>query len=282
MKKFAAFLLIILCALLFWQQSKKKNPPFPHVAFIPIEKYTTSALPCFYIELEKRSVLAELDLGMKRCVVLDQALFESLSEKSFSREEEMISLNGKSQPMSLSFIAPIQIGPLTFHHLEAGIKDQNYYADSDLFVGSNGIDHPPCTLGWSLFSTSNLVLDFRRHQIGFSDDLETLNTHLSDKFISTPLLEHDDFLEIQVLTDSGPLRCILDTGCTWNMIQSDLKSDVFETEELKISGVNFGPTQFHPWKIDLPNRVDAILGMEFLYNQTCFIDFAKKSVYFSR
>ena len=92
------------------------------------------------------------------------------------------------------------------------------------------------------------------------------------------------------MTSEGPLRCVLDTGATMNILHTELQDEGaieeileggrFERNEFQVSGVNLGKVSFYPLPIRLPIRIDAILGMDFLSDYLVFIDFRNGQIYF--
>jgi len=95
------------------------------------------------------------------------------------------------------------------------------------------------------------------------------------------------------MTSQGPLLCMIDTGCTKNLIftsNPDGKSiqELFRDKEnfttfttFQIGEKEFGATTFRPFPIAFPIKVEAILGMEFLVDHQVLIDFKNAEVYFA-
>jgi hypothetical protein len=87
------------------------------------------------------------------------------------------------------------------------------------------------------------------------------------------------------------VRCVLDTGSTWNVLNEGneeiseqalwLPDNIVQYPFFQIEGSDFGPIAFHRMSIRIPIRIEAILGMEFIKNHRIFLDFANKSIYFS-
>ena len=114
-------------------------------------------------------------------------------------------------------------------------------------------------------------------------------------------------------TEAGPLRCVLDTGSTWNLLNKDLQDqsldhrqidldhihekrpilntenenlltlnpeDCWDAKTFQINGKEFGPVDF--MKMKSPLGLDAIIGMEFIEQHLIFIDFRNEKIYFSK
>ena len=154
----------------------------------------------------------------------------------------------------------------------------------------------PGRIGWEIFRIFNLFLDLGNSKIAFCDSLSRLGKqgYSVEKFVQTPLILERGLVEFQAQTPDGPLRCMLDTGATWNILNIDIEEgraieevvcdpkNISEIHEFRIGERDFGAIQFQSLPIDLPIRIDAILGMDFLQNHAVFIDFANGQIYFSQ
>ena len=87
---------------------------------------------------------------------------------------------------------------------------------------------------------------------------------------------------------------MLDTGATWNILNTEVREgqsldqvmwesdNILEYAYFKIGRENFGPIVFHRFPIQIPIRVEAILGMDFFQDRPVFLDFANRAVYFGK
>jgi hypothetical protein len=101
-------------------------------------------------------------------------------------------------------------------------------------------------------------------------------------------------LQFEATTPTGSIRCWLDTGATWNIlnIESDnnktaeqLAWDAYNSKNIPIFKINqhdFGPIKFREIPIRFPFHVQAILGMEFFNEHLVFLDFDKNYAYFAK
>ena len=167
-------------------------------------------------------------------------------------------------------------------------------------------------VGWCLFYNFNLLVDCQHCMLALCDSLQTLKEqgYPVDSFTEAPLLLDRGLIEFETATDENILRCILDTGSTWNMLNKDLKNgsndhmtftstntdqylvlnpenrnfltfdpkNVCEIPTFKIQGKEFGPLTFNC--IKSPLSIEAIIGMEFFESTLVFIDFANRKIYF--
>ena len=147
-------------------------------------------------------------------------------------------------------------------------------------------------IGWTLFQDVNLFMDLKNSRIAFCDSLDTLKKqgYPVDTFTKVPLLLDHGLIEFEALITEGKLRCVLDTGATWNILNTKSQQPieqiiwsartVSEPTILQIGEKDFGKTSFHLLPLNLPIPVEAILGMEFLSTHLVFIDFAHNHIYF--
>jgi hypothetical protein len=167
-------------------------------------------------------------------------------------------------------------------------------------------------IGWPIFHNFNFFFDCDNALIAFCDSLDTLKRqgYPVDSFIETQLLLDRNLIEFEVMTEKGPLRCILDTGSTKNILNKEIEggspnhmifnpdnvdqhpvstdaksdqmvfdsNDIYDVEVFKIGKKDFGAVTFQ--KIKTPLEIDAIIGMEFLDSKLVFIDFPNHKIYF--
>src|SRR5579862_1830506 len=208
----------------------------------------------------------------------------------------------------------IKIGMMKFFPVPA--EEENLEHEEDIILYESNDEsslHFVGTIGWRLFQHFNVLLDCEHSLIALCDSLETLKRrgYLVETFIEAPLLLDRGFIEFEATTELGPLRCLIDTGCTLNMLNKNFDTlndhkifgpdnddqyhilnpenknlmhfDVINTCEassFKIDGNEFGPIHFN--KIQSPLDIDAIIGMDFIDEHLIFIDFIDKKIYFLR
>lgn len=298
-KKSLIFLLILACSCSVTHKSTekpiaKKNTPY--FISVPLSKFSVIQSPCVEIEIEGRKFSAELDLGFRGDLTFTTETMNLISSKYFIREKPMYGIRGKEYTTKLYQIPKLQIGKMTFLEpvLQEGAKE---FTRDSTFVQNGGEPSPrePGRLGWEIFSNVNLLIDIKNSRIAFCDSIDTLKTngYEIEKFTKTPLFLERGLVELDVETSKGNLRCMLDTGATWNILNCDTEEksideaiweqdNILEYHNFNISGKNFGPVDFHRMPIKIPIHIVAILGMEFFQHNLVFLDFNRKSAYFLR
>jgi len=262
---------------------------------VPITKFSAIQCPCVEVEIQGTTFTMELDLGFRGDVNIAHDLIEQIPLKEFVRAKPMYGIRGKEYIKNLYKIEEARIGEIYFLKPFLQEDSEEFKRDS-VFVKNGGEPSPPEAgrLGWELFYHTNLLIDVKNSKIAFCDSLETLKKegYDIDSFIKAPLLLEQGSVEIEAETPEGVLRCVLDTGSTWNLLnaktdkpieQAIWDSDNFlEQPSFRINGHDFGAITFRRVPIQAPVPVEAILGMDFFEEHLVFLDFTGGYVYFAK
>ncbi len=264
---------------------------------VPFTKFSSIQSPCVDVNIDGKVFSMELDLGYRGDITFTKESTDLILSKDFICEKPMYGIRGKEYSTNLYRVPKAKIGAMTFSKLVLQEEMQEFVTDS-VFVQNGGKPSPrePGRLGWELFYNVNLLVDVTNSLIAFCDSLDTLKNkgYVIEDFIQTPLFLDRGLVEFQVQTLEGVLLCMLDTGATWNMINSEIErgkpieeemwkpENSVEYSSFKIEGEEFGPIAFHRMPIKIPIRIEAILGMEFFQNHLVFLDFTGKCAYFSK
>lgn len=269
----------------------------PYYIKAPIAKWSSIQSPCIDVAIENKTFSMELDLGFRGNLTFTKPYVDTISSKTFLKEKLMYGIRGKEYVTKLYQIPTLQIGKMTFlkpvlqEEKEDFIRDATFVPD-----GQKRSPRDPGRLGWQLFCKVNLLVDSKNSLIAFCDSIETLGKQGYEvkQFIDVPLFLERGLIEFDAKTPEGNLRCALDTGATWNMLNCEGKeektiddmiwdpSNVIEYSSISINGKDFGPISFHKLPIKIPIRIEAILGADFFKNHIVFLDFNKKRIYFSK
>ena len=123
-------------------------------------------------------------------------------------------------------IPKVKIGSMTL--FKPILQDQLSEFIKNAISVENGEDPSLETQGrlsWGIFRPVNLLIDMKNSQIAFCDSIETLKTkgYPVEIFTKTSLHLDQGLVEIYVNSPNGPLRCVLDTASTWNILNTPLK-----------------------------------------------------------
>jgi len=272
--------------------SKKKSYFFSY----EITSFAPWKVPYVVAKIENQKVSLLLDLGYSEDVALIPAVVEQLKEKTYLEKSQHYGFRGKSYDTTVYKIPKLQIENLSFLDLSLDEEWAAYQEDSYVNPEQEPIIFAEGKLGWHLFTGSNLFLDLSHSKIAFSDSIRSVkkNGYQNVVFVKVPLLRDRRILEIEAEVNGKKTRCLLDTGATCNLINTELEgsSSAGEAEidltadavynSFTVNRVVFDPLILHPLPIRLPFHIDIILGMEFFREHIVFIDFAENSVYIAQ
>jgi hypothetical protein len=306
-KIFVAFIFIAFATLALWKSDiwknktaqvepakSKKKPIF----FVPLKiaRFCSANLPEVEIEIEDKKYMVMLDLGFVGNLSLLDTLVEDIKKKTPIKTTSRWGFKGEERQANIYHIPEISIGRLIFNNVKLETESETDRQNTVVLKTKNSsTDHSVGKLGWNLFNNITLFLDLGRDNIAICDSLETFKLYGCplDSFIKVPFYDDRNLIEFEAITPKGPLRCMLDSGSTCNFINQDLpkgksiqsvikdKKRFIEFSTFHLGSQNFGKTVFRPLPIDLPIHIEAILGMDFLFNHRVFIDFKNNEIYFS-
>jgi hypothetical protein len=293
----ALVLLFSFCFVFFKKQNsvlEEKTLDSSFFAPIPIVKLSATDSPCIQVQIEDKVCFFDIDLGFQGDLSISSSLIDQISEKSFAGTRSTFSFTGEECTNKLYFFPEIKIGSLTvFKPRVHEANDEFYYKAVIVKDGGQPSPKEAGTLGWELFYNFNLLLDCKNSKIACCDSIETLKQQgfLIETYAKIPFSLERGVIEFSAKTENGPLRCILDTGCTFNILNRQIEGDVTEIlfndkhqiscPSLKVDELDFGPLVFRPLSIKSPAQIEALLGMEFIKQHTIFIDFKHKTIYIS-
>ena len=312
---------IIIGSSISWFWLNPWRFPYPkfHLAikgtyFVDVPLFESLAgIPYIEIEVEGKKIAAVVDLGSSDDIELPKNFLAGLNRKSFLKQVFYFGIRGKRYQSDLYEIPKVEVGSMSIYQIRA--KEINPEFIKDLNLGKNeqqSSNQNFARIGWGLFRAFNVFLDCENKKIAFCDSLNTLKKqgYTVDSFIETPISLDRNFIEFEVKTHKGKIRCVLDTGCTLNMLNKDLENgsnghvifnpknidkhkalnpdnsdllvldfnNLYEIPVFKIGKKDFGKITFT--KVKIPFATDACVGMEFLRSKLVFIDFPNRKAYF--
>lgn len=286
--------LLLGCLLVpyVWHKKEilKQSDAKPFFTEIPVAQYTHSNLPCFDIVLSGKTLTAILDLGYTRQVSLRSDLVPTILEKQFLKTVPVWGVRGERFQQNLYRARAVKIDNLNIAPILLEEDLPELHEQAQIVKTEEGFIEDG-KLGWRLFKNMVLFLDFNEDKIEVADSLETFENHnnLAD-FVKVPLILDRELLEFDMTTPQGPVRCFLDTGCTSNHLHSSNPNNLLLDElyfksvvqfpSVNIGNKKFGPITFHALPLQVPVRIQGVLGMEFLFSTEVFIDFKNQSIYF--
>lgn len=284
----------------------------PYFVYVPIT-LSSAQIPCVEMTAADKTITTRVDLGFSGDVKLPRDFLIELNQKSILQRVSYFGIRGKKYDSDVYEIPKLKIGGMTFYRAKAEEINQEFEKDAVLLYDEK---KPPSykqsKIGWKFFYNTNLFFDCKNSKIAFCDSLDTLREqgYPVDSFIETRLLLDRNLVEFEVMTEKGPIRCVLDSGSTLNLLNKDLENqsnehmifnpdnidqhavlnpensdqmvvdfeDEYEMPVFKIGKKDFGPVNFQ--KIKTPFEFDAIIGMDFFKTKLVFIDFPNRKIYF--
>ena len=287
-----------------------------HFVPLKISGFSRCNSPQIEVEIENHIILSEIDLGWRGGIALLPATLHNLRNKTFIGRYPFCGLQGKTYESDVYELPQIHIGKMKIFPMKVKEENLEFLEDSILKKGKQDIpEKDQGRVGWHVFKSFNMLLDCEHSAVVMCNSLATLKEQgfSIDSFIEAPLLLDRDSIDFEVITEAGPLRCMLDTGSTWNLLNKEFqnqnqehriidldhineKSPIFnpknesllafnpedrwDAKTFQINGNEFGPVNFV--KMKSPLSLDAIIGMEFIDNHLIFIDFRNEKIYFSK
>jgi hypothetical protein len=264
---------------------------------LSIAKWTNAKTPCIPIQIGDKILSAEIDLGFRGDCSLASSILDQIEGKTLLGFQTRYGFQGKAYNKKVFEVPNIRISQLSIDCPQVQEEAKDFHAQA-VFVKDGGKPSAaePARLGWQIFQNTNLLFDLKNEKIAFCDSLSTLKKqgYEIQKFVKAPLLIDRGLIEIEAETDGGTLRCMLDTGSTFNGFNSNKEENVSMQElfwnpeyfltkhTFKINQQEFGPITFRQFPIRLPIPIDVILGMDFFLENIVFLDFANSFVYFCR
>jgi hypothetical protein len=312
-----------------WKSSYPKNHlPLkgPYFVEVPITDFF-SHIPYIEIEVEGMKIKGAVDLGSLK-VALPKYFLDKLNQKSFLKKVSRYGIRGKKYDSDIYEIPKIKVGAASLYQIWVEEINPQFIKDASLnakevnpeFIKELSLnrkekyspDQNFANIGWGMFYLFNVFLDCENSKIVFCDSLATLKKHgyPVDSFVETPMSLDRNLIEFEVKTHKGKMLCVLDTGCTLNMLNKDLENgsnghmifnpddinqqallnpsnsdlsafdfkNIYDIPLFKIGKKDFGKTTFA--KVKIPFKVDAFVGMQFLRSKLVFIDFSNRKLYF--
>lgn len=282
--------------------------------FIPmkIDGFSPARIPYFTVNIENQTVNAKIDLGYEGHIALPSNIIKNLNAKKCVGRRSSYGIKGRTHESDIYEVEKVYTENMLFYPVLADEIHPDSQDDVSLRKEEGTLESDSTKLGWRLFQKFNLLIDHKNSIFALCDSLETLKKqgYSTDLFIEAPLLLDHGWIEFEAETENGILRCVLDSGSTWNMLNKNLNDpcnshiiftpgnvdqhitlnpenkslllfdpkDVLDVSVFDIGGKAFGPITFN--RIQSPMAFDAILGMEFFEDTLIYIDFADCKIYF--
>jgi hypothetical protein len=268
---------------------EKTCPALPEGSFYSFALTRSDArIPCLQAEIESISFPVKLDMGYDGVLSVPQHLLEQFSNKSDAGTTLFTNIRAKEYQNRVYTLPRLNMGDL--HLVNFPAEESNLDFERDIIMRGD-IDLDPleitARIGWQAFAGTVVLIDLTNSTAICCDSLETLkeNGYQLEQFASTDLLFGKEFMQFEAKINDRIVQCLLDTGCTLNLIQMDQEpqhgsedlSDPLAPVELSIGSHSLGSCIFH--EAQLPFGIEAVVGVDFLETQIVCIDLVDKKLY---
>jgi hypothetical protein len=254
--------------------------------------FSVPEIPCIITQIEDQNIKSELDLGYRGTAAFSKEIIKKIRQKKLIGERILYGIKGKGYK-HLRYSSPtVKINKLNFSNFIMEQESEEFLLDSKIVKAENFSSEHLGRLGWHLFENCNLFLDLANSKIAFCESAQILEKqgYPLSQFVKTSLHTERGVVEMFIPGSNDVQEMwVLDTGCTWNIMNAGEGIDSLEkmiadpnnviARSFRIETTDFGPFVFHKIPISLPIHVDAILGVEFFKAHQVFIDFSERQIY---
>ncbi|MBU6384152.1 MAG: hypothetical protein KGR16_07575, partial [Verrucomicrobia bacterium] len=252
-------------------------------------------IPTTYVEIQGHKYAMEIDLGSKTALTLHKSVLEQIKKTSAGTSRWM-NVKGEKYETPKYSIQEVKIGNFSVHNASSKEESGNFANHGSILVQDSACqaEQQAGRIGRDLFSHHNLFLDCHRLVCFICSHVQDLrkSDYQLDRFTQTPMHMTSDGVVIEVDTDIGAKRFLLDTGSTISVIRNiDIPEKiafhnampVYESSKFLIRGTDFGKQILYLLDISPDFKdSDGILGMNFFNEHAVFLDFTKNVVYIGR
>jgi len=263
---------------------------------LPME-FSNANIPYIAVEIEGMTHHLEIDTGSKFAVSMTPTLLGHIMQKNQVGMDYWWDIAGNLYQSPTFLLPRMDLGEIVATNIRVQQEDEQFISNNTARGDDEeeeGIEDKQGTIGWPLLSQMNLLFDCRYYTMLVTNDQKRLENegYYLDEMAKIPF-ELDDGIILQVGTEFGMTRALLDTGCTLNHIRSSIVQEqvcekgVFGTPryfsaKFLMGGQDFGKIGFHHFDFDPQMREDIILGMEFMDEHIVYLDFYNKIAYISK
>lgn len=287
MKK-AVFISLLMTTALgsaFYQYKKEKKfiktfPIFFSSKFHPYIKTSINNISDHFI----------LDTGGSFYCQLDPKISHLFEHAEFFKTRKTIDINNGVANEDEFFLKNIRFLDIYFSHFYFFKGDDNFLIRELIESPSSKFKEETITeekagsyIGHKVLKYFNVFFDFRNKKCSFYLPDSPFFLHslfkfiFSSKKISIDYLSHAGVI-CQVSTDAGEKKFLIDTGSPVTIIKGLINSDKI-IHKFIIGSKNYGPILTKEFEAFGFEDFDGILGMDFFYDKSLYINFNKKVIW---
>lgn len=274
----------------FWQSG--------YYAVLPVT-YNDAGLPVVYVTISAKKYPLTVDTGSKLEVSLYERVLDTIAHESYGIEKFQNFLGTKFERPTYK-VPSIKLGSVTFSTpivVGRPEKDRQVYMIKGSVEKQNHPDQPVGILGRGLLKKTNMLIDMQHSKIILAKNPSQLKKggYNLDLFAKVPFILDPKGIFIDIETDLGTKRFLLDTGFTLTMVHKnffseeiDLSVDKYDipfslSKKFSIGRCDFGSKKLYLIKMTKElNVLDGILGMDFIEKHAIYIDFSNSFLYIEK
>ena len=254
--------------------------------------YSFSKCPVVIVEIEDKKYPFKVDTGSKFAFTMPESLLKSLKYKKKGEKVRWRDFKGNRYESYLFCIPKVTLGTISLKNFSTKLDDSNFYKNTGICLSTKPKTINYGRIGWPVFLHKKVLFDFRKDKVFITNDMQRLKEegYNLDQFAKGILIESQGIYTIEVDTDIGKKRFILDTGATCTIIKDNLAENktcevkaiglkAFSSAKFSIFDKDFGPKDIFPLNIAPTLKSDGVLGMDFLKDHVIYIDYANELLY---
>lgn len=249
------------------------EPPEKYFERIPIT-FASRGSPTINVSINGKIYPLELDLGSSFLFSLCQEILQNIHKTPYGTAK-WSDFRGQRYESPAYTIPEIKIDNLAFFNAVTRQSRDDFHTNVTL---SKRPSQPIGIIGLPILERYNLLLDFSHSTIYASNDHLSLQKtgFLSENLLTIPFTLHPDGILLNVETDAGTYRLMLDTGSTHTAIRAPHPDS---TVKFCIMGHDFGERSIVSFDLSPQFDFDGCLGMDFLREHPLFIDYSNKMIF---
>jgi len=230
--------------------------------------------PIIDVSVEGTMYPFKLDLGSSISFSLGEKILQKIDRTKYGTFT-WFDFRGNPYESPLYIIPEIKIGNLIFSNAFANRDSEDFHANATIEGQPQQFSG---VIGLPILEKYNLFLDFPHSKMYASNDHLSLQTHglLSQNLLAIPFTLHPDGIILNVETDTGIHRLMIDTGATLTVMRT---SHPIFTKKFCIMGHDFGERPIKVLDVSPQFDFDGAIGMDFIKDHPIFIDYTNKIIF---
>lgn len=260
---------------------------------IPMD-FSNANIPYIEVDIEGMAHHLEIDTGSLFALSMTKELLGKIDKKELVGMNEWWDLAGNRYESPTYLLSSMSIGDITASDIPVQQEDDDFVTNNTFKDKNEEEEDKQGTIGWPFLCQMNLLFDCRNYKFRITNNNKKLldEGYYLHEMTKVPF-ELNDGIVLQVETDFGVKRAMLDTGCTLNHIRSSLvrekasekgKFDLpqYFSSKFVMGTEDFGKMGFYHYEFDTEVLEDIILGMEFMDEHVIYLDFYNKFAYIGK